>query len=124
MFCAADAANLCASCDVKLHSANKLASRHVRTAIGKGTDVYGTCRIHSEKVVEFFCSECHTPVCVYCKMVGHHSTGENAKHKLVPVAEAYETVLREIDIVSPNAMKTGTRTNWSQYSLILAYKTG
>ena len=35
VFCAADAANLCAKCDDKLHSGSKLASRHQRTPIGK-----------------------------------------------------------------------------------------
>lgn len=35
VFCQADAANLCRNCDEKLHTANKLASRHIRTPIGK-----------------------------------------------------------------------------------------
>ena len=61
--------------------------------------MYGTCRVHSDKMVEFFCSECHVPVCVYCKMVGHHSSGENAKHKLISVTEAYEAVNKEIQLV-------------------------
>jgi len=50
-------------------------------------------------MIEFFCSQCHIPVCVYCKMVGHHSSGEAAKHKLVSVAEAYQTVCQESSIV-------------------------
>lgn len=58
--------------------------------------------MHQDKMVEFFCSECHVPVCVYCKMVGHHSQGENAKHKLVSVTEAYEAVSKEIQQVSIN----------------------
>jgi len=51
-------------------------------------------------MIEFFCSQCHIPVCVYCKMVGHHSSGEAAKHKLVSVAEAYQTVCQESSVVS------------------------
>ncbi|KAI9173328.1 hypothetical protein H9P43_007459 [Blastocladiella emersonii ATCC 22665] len=94
-YCAADSANLCKSCDHQLHSANKLVSRHVRTPIGKGADVFGHCRHHPEKLIEFFCSQCHVPVCVYCKMVGHHAAGEAAKHKLVSVGEAYTTVMAE-----------------------------
>ncbi|ORZ32805.1 hypothetical protein BCR44DRAFT_1515132 [Catenaria anguillulae PL171] len=95
VYCAADAANLCKSCDTQLHSANKVVQRHVRTPIGKGADVFGHCRLHPDKLVEFFCSQCHVPVCVYCKMVGHHAAGEAARHKLVSVTEAYQTVTAE-----------------------------
>ncbi|KAI9139074.1 hypothetical protein BKA69DRAFT_697645 [Paraphysoderma sedebokerense] len=96
--CAADNANLCKNCDMQIHSANKLMSRHVRTPIGKGSDIFGNCRHHPEKLYEFFCSQCHVPVCVFCKMVGHHSSGEAAKHKLVSVAEAYQSVLQEAGV--------------------------
>lgn len=95
VYCAADAACLCKACDKLLHSANKLASRHCRTPIGKGADVFGACNLHPDKLVEFFCSQCHTPVCVHCKMVGHHSSGDSARHKLVSVQEAYQSVLAE-----------------------------
>jgi hypothetical protein len=99
-YCASDVANLCKNCDLQLHSANKLASRHIRTPIGKGADVFGHCRLHKDKLVEFFCSQCHVPVCVHCKMVGHHASGEAAKHKLVSVSEAYQAVLSEAQSVS------------------------
>jgi hypothetical protein len=77
-----------------MHS-NKLTARHQRTPIGTGQDVFGACRHHTDKNVEFFCSQCHVPVCVHCKMVGHHSSGEASRHKLISVAEAYTTVLEE-----------------------------
>ncbi|KAI9216609.1 hypothetical protein BC828DRAFT_393205 [Blastocladiella britannica] len=117
--CAADAANLCKSCDTQLHSANKLASRHTRTPIGKGVDVFGNCRLHPEKQVEFFCSQCHVPVCVYCKMVGHHAAGEAAKHKLVSVSEAYTTVMAEAQL--PDTILTSRKTAiTNQLSLLSA----
>ncbi|KAI3640897.1 hypothetical protein MIR68_001775 [Amoeboaphelidium protococcarum] len=96
--CAADVANLCQDCDTNLHNANKLAQRHIRTPIGQGADVFGRCRHHPEKVIEFFCSQCHVPVCVHCKMVGNHSSGEASKHKLVAVSEAFDQVLKESKI--------------------------
>lgn len=92
--CAADMANLCADCDINLH-ATKILQRHKRTPIGKGTDAFGQCRTHSDQKIEFFCAQCHVPVCVHCKMVGHHSAGEASKHKLVSVVEAFETVMKE-----------------------------
>ncbi|KAJ3136549.1 hypothetical protein HK101_003996, partial [Irineochytrium annulatum] len=94
IYCSSDSANLCNKCDSLLHT-SKLASRHIRTPIGKGTDVFGHCRHHPEKLIEFFCSQCHVPVCVFCKMVGNHANGEASRHQLVSVSEAYATVLQE-----------------------------
>eukprot|EP00833_Pecoramyces_ruminatium_P010462 jgi/Orpsp1_1/1184494/evm.model.c7180000089744.1 len=107
VYCASDSANLCKECDIALHK-SKLASRHTRTPIGKGGDIYGFCSQHKDKMIEFFCSQCHIPVCVYCKMVGHHSSGEAAKHKLVSVAEAYQTVCQESSI--PDSIMESRRT--------------
>ncbi|KAI9093726.1 hypothetical protein DFS34DRAFT_630104 [Phlyctochytrium arcticum] len=100
VFCTADAANLCNKCDAQLH-VSKLASRHVRTPIGKGSNVFGHCRHHPEKLIEFFCSQCHIPVCVSCKMVGNHASGEASKHQLVSVSEAYTSVLQEAQTHDP-----------------------
>ncbi|KAL7751207.1 hypothetical protein RI367_003413 [Sorochytrium milnesiophthora] len=111
-YCAADAANLCKACDLQVHSANKLMSRHIRTPIGRGTDVFGMCRHHPEKSVEFFCSVCNVPVCVYCKMVGNHSSGDAAKHKLVGVTEAYQSVVAEAQSV--DSILQSRRQNISQ----------
>lgn len=118
VYCSADVANLCTACDTTLHS-SKLASRHVRTPIGKGADVFGSCRHHPDKLVEFFCSQCHLPVCVYCKMVGHHSAGEATKHKLTSVAEAYQTVLLESQ-VKDQALQTRRTAISNQLSAIHA----
>eukprot|EP00842_Homolaphlyctis_polyrhiza_P006860 jgi/Hompol1/763/HPOL_005432-RA len=100
VYCAADVANLCQKCDQTLHQ-TKLASRHHRTPIGKGADVFGNCRHHPEKAIEFFCSLCHIPVCVFCKMVGNHANGEAARHQLVSVTEAYQSVLQEAQMPDP-----------------------
>lgn len=91
VFCQADAANLCASCDAAMH-ATKLAARHVRIALDQGPQTFACCRVHPDKLVEFFCPSCSKPVCVHCKMVGHHSVGEAARHKLITVAEAFRSV--------------------------------
>jgi len=107
VYCSADTANLCKECDVALHK-SKLASRHIRTPIGKGGDINGFCNQHKDKIIEFFCSQCHIPVCVYCKMVGHHSSGEAAKHKLVSVSEAYQTVCQESSI--PDSIMESRKT--------------
>lgn len=123
--CKTCAADLCASCDEQVHSANKIASRHVRSPIGPrppqsatgsggatstaqrvadllssglsrtGGDKSTLCRTHMDKRVEFFCPECDVPVCVNCKMVGDHSVGEKGAHRLLTISDAYEACLRE-----------------------------
>ncbi|KAJ3220698.1 hypothetical protein HK099_004099 [Clydaea vesicula] len=100
VYCAADKAHLCNKCDTKLHEP-KVASRHVRTPIGKGAEIFGHCRHHQEEWIKYYCSQCHIPVCVVCKMVGNHSNGDCAKHQLVSVTDAYNVVLQEAQAVDP-----------------------
>eukprot|EP00835_Amoeboradix_gromovi_P006969 NODE_967_length_2698_cov_0.651404.p1 type:complete len:502 gc:universal NODE_967_length_2698_cov_0.651404:2216-711(-) len=94
-FCSADNAKLCVECDKQLHT-GKIAQKHSRSQIGKGADVFGPCQHHPDKLVEFFCSTCRIPVCVYCKMVGNHSSGESELHQLVGMNEAYQVIYSEI----------------------------
>ncbi|KAK6946336.1 B-box-type zinc finger [Dillenia turbinata] len=42
LFCAADEAALCRSCDEKVHMCNKLASRHVRVGLADPSDIDGS----------------------------------------------------------------------------------
>lgn len=101
VFCQSDAANLCDQCDAEMHS-SKLAARHVRVALeGNGSQTFSSCRIHPDKIVEFFCPSCSRPVCVHCKMVGHHSTGDAARHKLITIAEAFKSVAESANAVDP-----------------------
>ncbi|KAE9031531.1 hypothetical protein PR003_g6573 [Phytophthora rubi] len=67
-----------------------------------------TCRTHRGKKVEFYCPVCHVPVCVSCKMVGDHSIGEKGSHRLLTVADAYESCLRES--LRPDPLITSRKT--------------
>ncbi len=101
VFCQSDAANLCDQCDAEMHS-SKLAARHTRTPLeGNGAQTFSHCRIHPDKIVEFFCPSCSRPVCVHCKMVGHHSTGDSARHKLITIAEAFKSVAESANSIDP-----------------------
>lgn len=101
VFCQSDAANLCDQCDAEMHS-SKLASRHIRVPLdGNGSQTFSSCRIHPDKIVEFFCPSCSRPVCVHCKMVGHHSTGDAARHKLITIAEAFKSVAESANSIDP-----------------------
>lgn len=100
VFCKADSANLCQCCDEQLHQ-SKLAQKHPRVPLDAGPQTFSACRSHPEKLVEFFCPTCSRPVCVNCKMIGHHSTGEAARHRLVTVAEAFKTVSEAAHVHDP-----------------------
>ena len=50
---------------------------------------FGKCAKHPDVEVEYFCNACRHAVCVHCKMVGSHSIGTEASHKLIPIWEAY-----------------------------------
>lgn len=100
VYCQADNASLCSACDNAMHS-SKLAARHTRTPLEAGPQAISNCRSHPDKLVEFFCPSCSKPVCVHCKMIGHHSVGEAAKHKLITVAEAYKGVSEAAKAADP-----------------------
>ncbi|KXS19890.1 hypothetical protein M427DRAFT_504927 [Gonapodya prolifera JEL478] len=94
VYCAADNANLCSDCDSLLHAA-KLTRRHNRVSLEQNVVVFGNCQSHGDKPVEFYCHQCHLPVCVVCKMTGSHSVGDAASHKLLRLDEAYQAVIAE-----------------------------
>jgi hypothetical protein len=100
VYCQADNASLCSNCDSAMHN-SKLAARHIRTPLEAGPQAISHCRIHGDKFVEFFCPTCSKPVCVHCKMIGHHSVGEAAKHKLITVSEAYKGVSEAAKAADP-----------------------
>lgn len=56
-YCQTDLAHFCGKCDLLCHN-NKITSRHPRTAVGEGANVFGKCRFHAEKSIEYFCSQC------------------------------------------------------------------
>lgn len=90
LFCKTERVNLCFDCDKEIHS-GKITSRHFRSDL---TDfqLFSHCSIHPEKSVEFFCPTCCLPVCVHCKMIGHHSSGDTTKHSLITVSDAFKHV--------------------------------
>ncbi|OIR58202.1 MAG: B-box zinc finger protein [Amphiamblys sp. WSBS2006] len=95
LFCKTDNVDLCEECDETLHS-GKVGSRHVRTSIETENKFFSECSLHAGKAVEFFCPTCSLPVCVYCKMVGHHSAGDAAKHKLITATDAYTQIVASL----------------------------
>ncbi|KAL5752531.1 hypothetical protein ACOSP7_022725 [Xanthoceras sorbifolium] len=70
VFCAADEAALCRSCDDKVHMCNKLASRHVRVGLATPSEV-PRCDICENAPAFFYCEVDGSSLCLHCDMIVH-----------------------------------------------------
>ncbi|KAI5684113.1 hypothetical protein M9H77_05341 [Catharanthus roseus] len=70
LFCAADEAALCRSCDDKVHKCNKLASRHLRVGLATPIDV-PRCDICENAPAFFYCEVDGSSLCLQCDMIVH-----------------------------------------------------
>ncbi|XP_054776720.1 B-box zinc finger protein 18 [Prosopis cineraria] len=70
IFCAADEAALCRACDEKVHTCNKLASKHVRVGLADPTDV-PRCDICENAPAFFYCEIDGSSLCLQCDMIVH-----------------------------------------------------
>ncbi|XP_039054552.1 B-box zinc finger protein 18-like [Hibiscus syriacus] len=70
VFCAADEAPLCRTCDEKVHMCNKLASRHVRVGLANPAAV-PRCDICENTPAFFYCEIDGTSLCLQCDMIVH-----------------------------------------------------
>ncbi|KAE8655970.1 B-box zinc finger protein 19 [Hibiscus syriacus] len=70
VFCAADEAALCRACDEKVHTCNKLASRHVRVGLANPSDV-PRCDICENAPAFFYCEIDGSSLCLQCDVIVH-----------------------------------------------------
>ncbi|XP_039006939.1 B-box zinc finger protein 19-like isoform X2 [Hibiscus syriacus] len=70
IFCAADEAALCRSCDEKVHMCNKLASRHVRVGLADPS-IVPRCDICENAPAFFYCEVDGSSLCLQCDMIVH-----------------------------------------------------
>ncbi|RZB62775.1 B-box zinc finger protein 24 [Glycine soja] len=66
VICCADEAALCAKCDVEVHAANKLASKHQRLLLQCLSSKLPTCDICQDKPAFIFCVEDRALFCQDC----------------------------------------------------------
>ncbi|WOL00906.1 B-box zinc finger protein 24 [Canna indica] len=80
VICCADEAALCGSCDVEIHAANKLASKHQRLQLQCLPSKLPRCDICQEKAAfifcvedrALFCKDCDEPIHVAGTLSGEH----------------------------------------------------
>ncbi|XP_073056622.1 B-box zinc finger protein 25-like [Primulina eburnea] len=81
VICCADEAALCAKCDVEVHAANKLASKHQRLHLQSLSSKLPPCDICQEKAAFIFCVEDRALFCKDCDEPIHAANTLAANHQ-------------------------------------------
>lgn len=84
VFCRADSAFLCLSCDSKIHAANKLASRHARVWV---------CEVCEQAPASVTCKADAAALCVTCDRDIHSANPLARRHERLPVVPFYDPPL-------------------------------
>lgn len=81
VICCADEAALCTECDIKVHKANKLASKHKRLPLIGTSPKLSRCDICQDKAAIVFCLEDRAMLCRDCDESVHSPDTLAAKHQ-------------------------------------------
>ncbi|KAB2622902.1 COL domain class transcription factor [Pyrus ussuriensis x Pyrus communis] len=81
VICCADEAALCAKCDVEVHAANKLASKHQRLLLQSLSNKLPKCDICQDKTAFIFCVEDRALFCQDCDEPIHSANSLSANHQ-------------------------------------------
>ncbi|XP_019457839.1 PREDICTED: B-box zinc finger protein 24-like isoform X2 [Lupinus angustifolius] len=81
LICCADEAALCAKCDVEVHAANKLASKHQRLLLHSLSTKLPRCDICQDKPAFIFCVEDRALFCQDCDEPIHSAGTISANHQ-------------------------------------------
>ncbi|KAL2906714.1 B-box zinc finger protein 19 [Bienertia sinuspersici] len=110
-FCAADQAALCPSCDDKVHTCNKLVSRHVRV------------RLASPKAVPpfFYCEVDGTSLCLQCDMAVHVGGKRTHGRYLIFKQQVEFSMYKQVQFEDATAksndqVQNGKRTNYELHN--------
>eukprot|EP00249_Psilotum_nudum_P020633 c27786_g1_i1 orf=730-1857(+) len=111
LFCKADAAFLCMSCDVKVHAANKLVSRHERAWL---------CDVCEHAPADVICKADAAALCVACDTDIHSANSLASRHERVPVTTFFEcpSVMKvsHIDTLVPSFGQETIKHSCNQYN--------
>ncbi|KAI8027488.1 B-box zinc finger protein 25 [Camellia lanceoleosa] len=81
VICCADEAALCAKCDIEVHAANMLASKHQRLLLQSLSNKLPPCDICQEKATFIFCVEDRALFCRDCDEPIHSASSLFANHQ-------------------------------------------
>ncbi|KAK7257880.1 hypothetical protein RIF29_32176 [Crotalaria pallida] len=81
VICCADEAALCAKCDVEVHAANRLASKHQRLLLQSLSNKLPKCDICQDKAAFIFCVEDRALFCKDCDEPIHSAGSISSNHQ-------------------------------------------
>ena len=96
VYCHNDGKKLCDKCDEKIHNDSKYLKPHKREPLFDGLIQVQKCPEHPNLEVLYYCTKCHMPICLDCKVKGTHAHGDPAKHKLIPIEQAYKDTMESL----------------------------
>ncbi|OVA03270.1 zinc finger protein [Macleaya cordata] len=142
VLCCADEAALCWACDVKVHAANKLASKHQRVPLSSSSSQMPKCDICQEAIGYFFCLEDRALLCRKCDVSIHTANSYVSGHQrflltgvkvgLEPTEPVGSSTKEKSDFVEKTAEKEsqsvsrrGTSVSWNgENSEVLSHQLG
>nr|AIP90444.1 HD1 [Oryza barthii]AIP90445.1 HD1 [Oryza glaberrima]AIP90446.1 HD1 [Oryza glaberrima]AIP90447.1 HD1 [Oryza glaberrima]AIP90448.1 HD1 [Oryza glaberrima] len=99
VYCRADAAYLCASCDARVHAANRVASRHERVRV---------CEACERAPAALACRADAAALCVACDVQVHSANPLARRHQRVPVAPLPAITIPATSILAEAVVATAT----------------
>ncbi|XP_062098674.1 B-box zinc finger protein 20-like [Humulus lupulus] len=127
VYCTADEAALCDTCDHRVHHANKLASKHQRfSLLHPSSKQIPLCDICQEKRAFLFCQQDRAILCRECDYSIHAANEHTQKHnrylltgvKLSPTTKLYESPSTNAVSDSISCPKSTTQTQSSSVSSV------
>ncbi|CAL5043313.1 unnamed protein product [Urochloa decumbens] len=97
VYCRADAAYLCASCDTRVHSANRVASRHERVRV---------CEACERAPAVLTCRADAAALCAACDAKVHSANPLAGRHQRVPVVPLPAAALPAASVLAEAAATT------------------
>ncbi|AFZ81129.1 B-box zinc finger domain-containing protein [Theileria equi strain WA] len=103
IYCSSDAARMCTKCDTRIHSQNKVVSRHIRMPLNEMPRAQTKCKIHRSKSYHLYCIVCNVPICQLCTSNHIHnntSDGILRETTFIPINIAYESAVLDLKTTS------------------------
>jgi len=98
VYCRADAAYLCASCDTRVHAANSVASRHERVRV---------CEACERAPAVLVCRADAAALCAACDAKVHSANPLAGRHQRVPVVPLPAAAIPAASVLAEAAATTG-----------------
>ncbi len=99
-YCADEKLAFCMDCEADHHCSKdnsiKVMQKHRRMDFKSREKNREKCPLHVDKEMSLFCLVCRTPLCILCKIEGHHFESRAAGHQVVEIDTYYQQCADQI----------------------------